>query len=140
MISHVRNSFSFITLLLTTIRTSVRITLEPSLTDMTNIMDSATRLFERALWSRFWRIGVARIAIRIFIKFSRVPRAYLATHMAAARAFLGAGGKERGAEVTVTVNTLAHRPTDEIPAAGGRRHLQRNFLGGAELEVRGPGE
>lgn len=42
--------------------------------------------------------------------------------------------------MTVTVNTLAHRPTDEIPAAGGRRHLQRNFLGGAELEVRGPGE
>lgn len=91
---------------------------------MTNIMDSATRLLERALWSRFWRIGVARIAIRIFIKFSRVPRAYLAAHMAAARALLGAGGKERGAEVTVTVNTLARRPMDEIPAAGGRRHLQ----------------
>lgn len=60
--------------------------------------------------------------------------------MGATRAFLGAGGKERGAEVTVTVDTLAHRPMDEIPAASGRRHLQRNFLGGTELEVRGSGE
>lgn len=107
---------------------------------MTYIMDSATRLLERALGFRFWRIGIARIAIRIFIKFSRVSRAYLAAHMAAARAFLGARGKERGAEVTVTVDTLAHWPTDEILAAGGRRHLERYFPGGAELEVRGPGE
>lgn len=60
--------------------------------------------------------------------------------MAAIWAFLGTGGKDRGADVTVAVDTLAHRPTDEILAAGRRRHLDRNLLGGAELEVRGPGE
>jgi hypothetical protein len=35
-------------------------------------------------------------------KISRVPRTYLAAHMAATGAFLRAGGKERGTEVTVT--------------------------------------
>lgn len=107
---------------------------------MTLIMDSATRLLERALGSRLGRISIARISIGIFIEFGRVSRAYLAAHMAATRAFLGAGGKERGAEVTVPTDPLAHRPTDEIRTAGGRRHLERNFPGGAELEVRGPGE
>ena len=107
---------------------------------MALIMDSATRLLERALGFKLGRINIARISIRIFIEFGRVSRAYLAAHMAAVRAFLGAGGKERGAEVTVPTDTLAHRPTDKIRTASGRRHFQRHFLGGADLEVRGPGE
>jgi hypothetical protein len=90
---------------------------------MAYIMDSLSRLLPGALGSRFGRIRIARIAIRIFVEFSRVPRTYLATHMAAAWAFLRAGGKERGAEVTVAVDTLAHRSMDEIGAARGRRHL-----------------
>jgi hypothetical protein len=107
---------------------------------MTFIMDSATRLLPRALRSRFRRIRITRIAIRVFIEFSRVPRTNLAAHMATLWTFLDAGGKERGADVTVAMDTLADWSMDEIRAARRRRHLERNFLGGAELEVRGPGE
>lgn len=86
---------------------------------MTFIMDSATRLLERALGYRLGRMSIPWIAIRIFIEFSRVPRANLAAHMAATWAFLGAEGKGRGAEMTVAVDALAHRATDEILAASG---------------------
>jgi hypothetical protein len=90
---------------------------------MAYIMNSLSRLLPGALGSRPGRISITRIAIRVFVEFSRVPRTYLAAHMAATGAFLRAGGKERGTEVTVTVDTLAHRSMDEIRAARGRRHL-----------------
>lgn len=107
---------------------------------MTFIMDSATRLLERALRSRLGWINIPRIAIRIFVELSRIPWANLAAHMAATRAFFGARGKDRGTEVTVAVDPLAHWPMNEILAAGGRRHRDGNHPRGAELEVRGPGE
>lgn len=70
------------------------------------------------------------------MKFSRVPRTFLAAHMATARAIFRPRCKHRVTKVAKAMDSLAYRSMDEILAAGARRRLERLIEEATELEVR----
>lgn len=135
---NVRNPYSFRTLRLATLPTSIGPFIVARVADMANVMDPTARLPESAIGlqlEQVWRVDIARITIRILIQLGWLAGTLLAADMLAVLALLGIGGKGLPTRVTAPPDSLAHSLADEIRPARTRLHLQRGIGVTRQLEV-----
>jgi hypothetical protein len=122
-IMNVRISYSLRSLLLTAIRAGRLPRSIQRRTFVTSVAHPLSWFLPGSCW-RFWRrFCVSRIAIRIFMRFGRFSRTFLASYVSASRAFRHIFvRKHSSTPMTSAPDSLPNRLAGEVLATSARRN------------------